>query len=92
MSAQRRGDETQTLTRIVLTVEQSAVLLDALRVGSAILAIETGRKKEEEEDDDEEEEESEEDDDSDAEGNERKPSDQDDEDDEDEEDEETWRT
>jgi hypothetical protein len=92
LSAQRRGDETQTRASIVLTAEQAAVFLDVLRVGSAMQVIETGRKKEEEEEDDDEEEEENEEDDSDTEGDERKPSDQDDEDDEDEEDEETWRT
>ena len=84
MSAQRRADEAQTRASIVLTVEQWAALLDALRVASAMPVIETEKKEEEEED--------EEDDDSDTEGEERKPSEQDDEGDEDQEDEEPWRT
>jgi len=37
LSGQRRGDETQTRASIVLTAEQAAVLLDALRVGRAHL-------------------------------------------------------
>jgi hypothetical protein len=84
LSAPRRADEEQTRASIVLTVEQSAALLDALRVASAMPVIETEKKEEEEED--------EEDDDSDTEGEERKPSEQDDEGDEDQEDEEPWRT
>jgi hypothetical protein len=86
LSAQRRADEAQTRASIVLTVEQWAALLDALRVASAMPVIETEKKEKEEEEEDEE------DDDSDTEGEERKPSEQDDEGDEDQEDEEPWRT
>lgn len=87
LNAQRRGDDRPQAT-IVLTVEQSAVLLDVLRVANARPVIETEKKQEEEE----EEEEDEEDDDSDTEDEERKPSEQDDEGDEDQEGEEPWRT
>ena len=83
LSAQRRGDDMPQAT-IVLTVEQSAILLDVLRVANARPVIETEKKEEEEQD--------EEDDDSDTEGDEPKPSEQDDEGDEDQEDEEPWRT
>jgi hypothetical protein len=81
LSAQRQGDEAEMRATVVLTVEQSAALLDA---ASARPVIETGRRKEEEE----EEEEDEEDDDSDTEGEQHKPSEQEDDEDEDQEDDE----
>ena len=81
LSAQRRGDDMPQAT-IVLTVEQSAILLDVLRVANARPVIEMEKKEDQDEEDD-----------FDTEDDKRKPSEQDDDGDEEgQEDEEPWRT